>query len=88
MLARVRAQVDALGGRGDPTECGFADGTRRPRDRDDRAVVVRIHLAVEHEHAGDAAHRLDDLVEHLGPPALTEIRNAFDDLGHHFSSFV
>ena len=64
--ARVRAlmfgEIDQLGGLPYPANGGFLNGFTLADQRDDRAVVVGIHLAVEKIDAGNF-HGFDDGID-------------------------
>jgi hypothetical protein len=49
---------------------------------EDAAVVVLVRLDVEDAHAGDLPERRHHGRDHLGTPALADVRDGFDDLGH------
>ena len=71
-------QVDQAGGFLGAPEGGFEHGFGLPREGDHRAVMVGVHLLIEKRNAGDPRDGRGDHFQHLGAPALAEIRNAFN----------
>ena len=55
--------------------------------REDRAVVRRIGLHVEHAQAGHGAQRVGELVDDVRTTPFADIRNTFDD-GHVLISLL
>ncbi len=86
MLTAVLAQVDRLDGdskerQGRCFDCGGISG-----EREDRPVVRRVGRMVEQADAWGRANRLRQALDDLGPAALTDIRDGFDD--RHATLFV
>src|SRR5262245_17501172 len=61
---------------------GFDTRFRSACYRDDRSIVVGIHLATEQVNVARRQDRFDDRVDDFGPPSLAEIRNALNDSVH------
>ena len=84
--ARVRTlmlgQIDQLRGLPYPANGGFLNGFTLADQGDDRAVMVRIHLAVEEIDAWDL-HGFDNGIDFGRVAAFREIRNAFDKSAGH-----
>src|SRR5208282_2077911 len=83
--ARVRAfvivEVDQLGGLACAEDDGFLNGLAFAGQRDDRAVVIEVALAVEQVDAGHF-HGVDDEVYSVFFAAFGKIGNALDERGH------
>ena len=60
---------------------GFLNGFALADQRDDAAVVVGVHFAIEQIDAGHF-HGVDDGVNFGFIAAFGEIRNTFDERGH------
>ena len=86
VLALVLVQVNQLGRDPDRPESGVEHRFRLADEADDRAIVVRVHLLVEHRNAVDRLDDVDNLIDYLGPAALAEIGHAFDYLTHKRNS--
>jgi hypothetical protein len=84
--ARVRAlvpgKVNQLGGLAYTADNGLFDGFPLAHQRDDRAVVVGIHLPVKKIDAGNL-HGFDDGIDFARVAAFGEIGNAFDKSAGH-----
>jgi hypothetical protein len=80
--ALVAGQVDQLGGLSHAANRGLLDGLPFANQRNHRAVVVGIHLAVEQEDAGDP-HGFDNGVDFGYIAAFREIGNAFNNRAGH-----
>ena len=82
MDAFLGSEVDELGGASGGANGGFDNGGGRAGDGDDGPIVVGVEGIVEEERAVNI-HGGDDGFDHLGPSALGEIGNAFDEgVGH------
>ena len=80
VLALVLREVEQARGRRRHAERRLDGGVRRPYERHDGAVVVRVHLGAEERDARHVLACCDDLVDDLAPPPFAEIWNAFDEL--------
>ena len=81
MRASVDIQVDQFGGFAHPANCGFLNGLPIAHQRDDRAVVVGIALAIQQVDAGNL-HGVNDGVNFSLVAAFGEVRNTFNERGH------
>ena len=82
MRARVPRQVDQFGGFAHAANRGFGHRLGLSGECDDRAVMIRIALAVEHQNARHGAHGVNERV-HFGRVApFGEIWHAFDQAFH------
>ena len=76
MGSLMLTQIDQLGGLAHATNGGFLDRLPLADEGDDRAIVIRVHFAVEKINAIDL-HGMDDGVNSCFVPALREIGDAF-----------
>ena len=76
MRSRVLGQVDQFHGLAGAQQRRFPHGVRLSSQGDYASVVVRVHLAVQHKHARDAAHRRDNGVYFCGIASFGKIRHA------------
>jgi len=73
----VVRQVDQFGGFAHSAKDRFGHGFRFPGKRDDRAVVIRVALTVEHQDARHAAHWSSDGASTLDVSRAFENWHAF-----------
>src|SRR3989442_7267537 len=82
MFALVTIHVDPLHGLLRTSERGLGDTSAIANERDDGAIVVRVHLLIKDSDGGDGADGLRDRVDDILAAALGEIWDALDDLRH------
>src|SRR5262249_27736979 len=82
MFSSVPSQIDMPNRHFNPTNGSFPNGFRRAGNRDHRADVVRVHFSTQDVNVTDRHDRLDDGIDHLGPPSLTKIRHTLNDSIH------
>ena len=78
----VLLHVDQLERPADRRGRGPDDRLGAAGERDDAAVVRLVAGVVEDGHALDLADGADDLLDHLGPATLAEVRYALDQSRH------
>ena len=61
---------------------GFRHRVRVSRQRNHAAVVVRVHLVIQHPHSGHLAHRLDQRIHFRFIAPFAEIRHALNQSSH------
>jgi len=76
MCALMLREIDYLGGLADTAQYGFHDGLAVTDQRDDAAVVIGIHLAIEQVHAINF-HGVDDGVNLGFVAPFRKIGNTF-----------
>ena len=86
MFALMLAEIDA--GQRRPEQGGYTGlyGRGLAGKREDSPVVCSVGLDVEETGAG-APNRVGTCVQHLGSPALADVRNTLDDR-HGVSSTI
>src|SRR5438445_707303 len=85
----IAGMLATMGGEVDPAESlfgrakrGFGDGLGWPDERQDRAIVVSVALAVQHDDAGDGLNGVDQRVNSLGLPAFADVGDTLDKTIH------
>ena len=76
MSSLVLAKIDQLGGFAHPADGSFLDGVAVANDRDDAAIVVGIHFAIQQIDTIDF-HGIDDGVDFGFVASLREVGDAF-----------
>ncbi len=84
MRPGVFRQVNQFHGLARAQQRGFRHGVRLARQRDYRAVVIRVHLAIQHVHARHAAHCRDNGVDLGGVASFRKIGHALNQSFHFF----
>ena len=85
MLARMLFHIDQLSGLSDCFECRLEDGFRFAYKSDDRAVMILVHLLVEHLNAVDRFYLSNNGSDLLWVSPFGKIGHAFNKLGHPIS---
>jgi hypothetical protein len=86
VLSAMLVEVNEFGRAARGAHGGFHGSLRFGDEGDHRAVVISIHLAIEHENARDGLDGAHDLFDDFGTPPFAEVRDAFDDLLHRSRS--
>src|SRR5437867_12166183 len=82
MLATMGGEVDPAESLYGGTKRGLGDGLGWPDERQDRAIVVSVALAVQHDDAGDGLNGVDQRVNSLGLPAFADVGDTLDKTIH------
>src|SRR5262245_45500150 len=86
MFTLVMAQINKLDGFSHGLDDATSYSFRLTGYRDNRAIVGPVHLTVEQRRSGRRRQSGRESIDNILPPPLTEIRNAFQDSSHVFSS--
>jgi hypothetical protein len=82
MRARVSSHVNEFDGFACAQQRGFGDGIGFAGQRDDATVVIGIHLMIEHPHAGNLAHGLNQRFNFCRVAAFAEIWHTLNQSFH------
>jgi len=80
MRARMRGEINQLDRLFDRPERGVRHRIRRAGEGQNRAVVVRIGLAIEERHFGDRKDGANDRIQRGRVPPFGKVRNALHQL--------
>ncbi len=84
MRARVFRQVDQFHGLAGSQQSRFRHCVRLACQRDHRAVMVGVHLPIQHVHTWHAAHRCHNRIDFRGVASFGKIRHALNQSFHRF----
>jgi hypothetical protein len=82
MYALVQPKIDPLGGNADEGDRGFGNLVRRPNERQDGSVMVRILLSVKQCHLRHRGDRIGQRKERGLVSPFADVRDTLDQSIH------